>query len=114
MYHPAPMSPQYFARSSGDAGQTVGMQSGPAGTPVRAEKIGKPVLGTRESAGKPRMLGEEPGASGAQLNGIEMHAPPQNPQPRPWTISSMEASMASTFPLVSPSMDVPPEVLSYE
>lgn len=107
------MSVHHLPKSKGDTGHTDGMQSGQTGVPVSAEKMGKPVLGTRESAGNQRMLGEEPGASGAQLNGIEMHAPPQNPQPSPWTSSSMEASMASTFPLERPSMDIPPVVLSY-
>lgn len=84
------------------------MQSGPEGIPVRAEKMGKPVLGTSELAGKPSTLGAEPGASGAQFIGIEMHAPPQNPQPRPWTSSSIAASISATFPLVSPSMEKAP------
>lgn len=80
---------------------------------MSAENTGKPVLGTRELAGKPMTVGEEPGASGAQLNGIEMHAAAES------ATETLDDFVDGSFycrhvSLVSPSMEMPPFGASYE
>ena len=52
---------------------------------MRPENIGRPILGAIPAilTGIPRTERDPPGASGAQLIGIERHHPPPNPQARP-------------------------------
>ncbi len=75
---------------------------------VSAENIGNPVLGLILPTGNPNAVGAEPGASGAQLSGIERQDHPPNPHPSPRTTSSIFELIASTFQEVSPPISILP------
>lgn len=74
----------------GDTGHTAGIHHHFDGIPVRDENIGYHTDGLIPAIlrGIPKILGEPPGASGAQLSGEFRHDPPPNPHESQLAISS--------------------------
>lgn len=102
--HPAlgRLARQVFDNPIGLGGNAAGIgkhHHGPyTGTHVMPQKIGIPADGDIRFGiiGNPRIDGELPGASGAQLSGKLIHHPPPNPQERPSMRSCVALMIAST------------------